>query len=145
MSKTASAYGRFSRARFAYRPVSGERKSGIPAEVLIPAPVFGSQTHHVTDSNGYGVSHHDHDFLDILLFDILSHRFDGSSVDRRGRSCLIDGCGGFIAHVDAPATSTRVGMTVSPTATYDCEEMPEQVGWGKKARSLEQRRVWLQR
>lgn len=41
MSKTASAKGRLSLARFAYRPVSGDRKSGIPAEVLIPAPTYG--------------------------------------------------------------------------------------------------------
>ena len=39
MSKTASGYGRFSRARFEYSPVSGERKSGIPALVEMPAPV----------------------------------------------------------------------------------------------------------
>ena len=37
--KTASGYGRSSFARLAYRPVSGERKSGIPAAVLTPAPV----------------------------------------------------------------------------------------------------------
>ena len=42
MSKTASANGRFSLARFAYSPVSGDRKSGMPAEVLMPAPVLPS-------------------------------------------------------------------------------------------------------
>lgn len=40
LPKTASGYGRFNLAKFAYRPVSGERKSGIPAAVLRPAPVF---------------------------------------------------------------------------------------------------------
>src|ERR1700735_2614995 len=39
MSKTASAYGKLSRARFAYRPVLGDLKSGLPAEVDTPAPV----------------------------------------------------------------------------------------------------------
>jgi hypothetical protein len=45
MSKTASGYGRFRRARFAYRPVSGDLKSGIPADVLMPAPVFPPSVH----------------------------------------------------------------------------------------------------
>ena len=40
MSKTASAYGRFRRARLAYNPVPGDLKSGIPADVEIPAPVY---------------------------------------------------------------------------------------------------------
>lgn len=31
MSKTASAYGRLRRAKFAYKPVSGDLKSGMPA------------------------------------------------------------------------------------------------------------------
>lgn len=39
MSKTASAYGRLRRARFAYSPVLGDLKSGIPAAVESPAPV----------------------------------------------------------------------------------------------------------
>lgn len=39
ISKTASGKGRFSRCRFAYNPVAGDLKSGIPAEVDIPAPV----------------------------------------------------------------------------------------------------------
>lgn len=38
-SKTASGNGRFNACRFAYNPVSGERKSGIPADVEMPAPV----------------------------------------------------------------------------------------------------------
>jgi hypothetical protein len=42
MSKTASGCGRFSRSRFAYSPVSGDLKSGIPADVLMPAPVYSS-------------------------------------------------------------------------------------------------------
>lgn len=40
MSNTASACGKLSRARFAYRPVFGDRKSGMPALVLTPAPVM---------------------------------------------------------------------------------------------------------
>lgn len=39
MSNTASAYGKLSRAKFAYSPVLGDLKSGIPAEVDTPAPV----------------------------------------------------------------------------------------------------------
>lgn len=39
MSKTASGYGRFKRCKFAYNPVAGDLKSGIPADVEIPAPV----------------------------------------------------------------------------------------------------------
>jgi hypothetical protein len=38
-SKTASGKGKFSAWRFAYSPVSGLRKSGMPAEVDMPAPV----------------------------------------------------------------------------------------------------------
>jgi hypothetical protein len=45
MSKTASAYGRFRRARLAYNPVPGDLKSGIPADVEIPAPVYRSVRH----------------------------------------------------------------------------------------------------
>lgn len=51
MSNTASAYGRFRRARFAYNPVSGDLKSGIPAEVLMPAPTFHSQYELVVGGN----------------------------------------------------------------------------------------------
>lgn len=38
-SKTASGNGRFNACRFAYNPVSGDLKSGIPADVEMPAPV----------------------------------------------------------------------------------------------------------
>ena len=38
-SNTASGKGSFSSCKFAYRPVSGDLKSGIPAAVEIPAPV----------------------------------------------------------------------------------------------------------
>lgn len=38
--KTAWGYGRSSLAKLAYNPVLGERKSGIPAAVLIPAPIL---------------------------------------------------------------------------------------------------------
>lgn len=38
-SNTASGKGKFSAWRFAYSPVSGLRKSGMPAEVDMPAPV----------------------------------------------------------------------------------------------------------
>ena len=47
MSKTASGYGRLRRARFAYRPVSGDRKSGIPAAVEMPAPTWRGENQHV--------------------------------------------------------------------------------------------------
>lgn len=40
MSKTASGCGRFSRWRLEYSPVLGDLKSGIPAEVDMPAPVI---------------------------------------------------------------------------------------------------------
>ena len=44
MSKTASGNGRSRRARLVYKPVSGDRKSGMPADVLIPAPVYEYQS-----------------------------------------------------------------------------------------------------
>lgn len=39
MWKIDSGEGSFSGASLSYRPVLGVRKSGMPAEVLIPAPV----------------------------------------------------------------------------------------------------------
>lgn len=47
---TASGRGRLSFARLEYIPVLGERKSGIPAAVLIPAPVLD-----VVSSNGWAM------------------------------------------------------------------------------------------
>jgi len=38
-SKTASGKGKFNLCKLWYNPVEDERKSGIPAEVDIPAPV----------------------------------------------------------------------------------------------------------
>ena len=35
----ASGYGRSSLARFAYKPETGDLKSGMPADVEMPAPV----------------------------------------------------------------------------------------------------------
>lgn len=53
-SKTASGKGRFNRWRLWYSPVDGERKSGIPAEVEIPAPV--RMTMFLATSSGYQLS-----------------------------------------------------------------------------------------
>ena len=78
ISKTASAYGRFNRARFAYNPVSGDRKSGMPAEVLIPAPVCKREV--LDDAEDEGGAYHDDDLLDILVFDILGDGFDVTPV-----------------------------------------------------------------
>lgn len=59
MSKTASGNGRLRRARLAYKPVSGDRKSGMPADVLIPAPVYECQSRPEASSAGHSRYHHD--------------------------------------------------------------------------------------
>ncbi|KAH8634640.1 NAD-dependent deacetylase sirtuin-2 [Alternaria alternata] len=69
MSKTASGYGRFRRLRLAYRPVSGDLKSGMPAEVLMPAPVCpmlarGQPSHCVP-------THHNNNLLRAPILDVL--------------------------------------------------------------------------
>lgn len=42
MLNTASGSGKSRCAKFEYMPVSGDLKSGIPADVLMPAPVWYS-------------------------------------------------------------------------------------------------------
>lgn len=67
------------------------------------------------------VAHHDDDFLDIPLFNVPSDRLNVASVEFRRRRGLVDWRGRFVAHVETPASSTWMGMTVSSSATYDCE------------------------
>ena len=70
MSKTASGNGRSSRARLAYKPVSGERKSGIPADVLIPAPVYRRNVNHHFSHLQLGMeAYHHYDLFHLPIFD----------------------------------------------------------------------------
>ena len=50
ISKIASGYGSPYDARLSYRPVPGVRKSGIPAEVLQPAPTMTTTLRHSSEA-----------------------------------------------------------------------------------------------
>ena len=98
----------------------------MPAEVLIPAPVCEWSAR--PSSIGFRGLYHDYDILDILLFDVLGHGFYGAPVKCGGRDSLIDRRGVFVAHVeDIPAPRTRIGMAVSSSATYGCEQSTKHV------------------
>jgi hypothetical protein len=80
--------------------VSGDRKSGIPAAVDIPAPVWrevrlGSSGNRVEVEAS--PTYHDHYSFGMVL-DVLGQTFDISKFQGLWRDTLIHWRGGFVAH-----------------------------------------------
>lgn len=129
MSKTASAYGRLRRARLAYRPVLGERKSGTMRHKIssrsreIQAGCATRAKELLTPSgSGDTSASHDHDPASVPVFDHLRNGGDRALGQCGWRGVILNEAGLVLAHLPSrrllPGAGSFLLVTCAPTATY---------------------------
>ena len=92
----------------------------MPADVLIPAPVWSVVSCEGETTDWLGAYHH-YNILHICLFDVVNDRLECTALECCWRHIFLNGDGRFVAHPARPRIA-RPGflMSLSPSPTYDC-------------------------